>query len=98
MTTSTAVSGVDSSSPIGPQSHVQKTAATSTASVDMPVLDPYSSGSTAWLTMSSIVTKSATVAKKTLLCSKNPNATTIGPAAPIHGPMYGTKRKTQQSK
>ena len=40
MTTRIAVSGVDSSSPTGPHSHVQKTADTSTASVDIPVLDP----------------------------------------------------------
>ena len=32
--------GVASSNPIGPHSHVQKTADTSTASVDIPVLAP----------------------------------------------------------
>src|SRR5580704_11295416 len=39
------VSGVDRSSPMGPQSSVQKAAATTTAMPESPVLWPYSQGS-----------------------------------------------------
>jgi len=39
-TTSTTVSGVASRSPTAPQSHVQNTAETRIATVDMPVLVP----------------------------------------------------------
>ncbi len=40
MTARHTVIGVDSSSPIGPQSQAQKTAAATTAMVEMPVLRP----------------------------------------------------------
>ena len=39
-TTMHTVSGIDSSSPTPPHSHVQKLAATITATGDSPVLDP----------------------------------------------------------
>ena len=45
-TTRHSVSGVETSSPIGPQIQLQKIAATTTDSGDRPVLWPYSCGST----------------------------------------------------
>ena len=40
VSTGNSISGVASSSPTGPQSHVQNTAATSRAKLDIPVLAP----------------------------------------------------------
>lgn len=45
ITTMRSVNGVDRMSPIGPQSHDQKIAATTTENSDSPVLWPYTKGS-----------------------------------------------------
>ena len=52
-TTRQTVSGVDRSSPTGPQSQVQKIAATMMASGERPVREPYSQGSMTLLLISS---------------------------------------------
>ena len=52
----TTVSGMDSSSPMGPQSHVQNTAEASTAIGESPVLEPRGLGSIIWLMTSTMTT------------------------------------------
>src|SRR5262245_41488304 len=89
ITTSSTVSGVDSSSPTGPHSHVQNTADTSTATVDSPVLEPYSHGSTTLLLISSTTTNNAAVSTNWRKPGNAPIETISGNDAPIHGPMYG---------
>src|SRR5689334_797643 len=89
ITTSNTVRGVESKSPIGPQSQVQKTADTRTAIGDTPVLEPRTFGSTAWLTTISMPTNIARVTKNTPLPGNAANAKARGTAAPSQGPMYG---------
>src|SRR4051794_8571066 len=98
MTTKITVSGMDSSNPIGPQSHVQNTAEASTAIGDRPVLDPSKFGSITWLISSSMPTNMATVAAKTPLPGCAAKASANGNAAPIQVPMYGTNLSTPHSR
>src|SRR5688572_2638247 len=86
-TTRHTVSGVASSSPTGPHRNVQNTADTSTAIVDIPVLEPYSHGSMTLLLSSSITMNIAHVAMNTPYPWNTANATAIGKMAAIHGPM-----------
>ena len=67
-------------------------------SVDMPVLVPYSQGSTRLLLISSSVAISATVHSTMFQPGSTPNANVSGKMAPIIGPTYGTKRSTAASK
>src|SRR5690349_14175286 len=96
-TTSTTVSGVASSSPTGPHRNVQNTAETRMATVDIPVLEPYSHGSMRLLLASSMMTNIAPVAKNAPNPWNTANDTASGNAAATHGPMYGTKRRIAQS-
>src|SRR5690348_9350090 len=87
ITTSNTVSGVESSRPIGPHSHVQKTAATSTAIGETPVLEPITLGSTTLLTNSFVPTDIATLTRKPPYPGNAAHASASGTAAPSHGPM-----------
>src|SRR5579859_2820679 len=97
-TTRQTVNGVESSSPIGPHSHVQNTADTSTASADIPVDAPYQYGSTNWLTTSSRIANSTTVPMNTSLPENSANDNRSGTAAAIKIPMYGTNRNSATSR
>ncbi len=79
-TTRHSVSGVDTSSPIGPQIQLQKIAATTTDSGDSPVLWPYSCGSTTCEETSSTAAKRPSVSS----ISDQPGSTAaaISPALP----------------
>src|SRR4051812_28241438 len=97
MTTRQTVSGVASTSPGAPQSHVQKTAATMRAMAETPVLDPYSIGSITLLLSSSITTKSATVRRKGVQLVEAAIERMSGKAEAIHAPTYGMNRRTVAS-
>ena len=88
-TTKHRVNGVDTIRPTGPHSQLQNIAATTTDSGDIPVVWPYSSGSTSWLAISSTITNSAKVA----IASVHPGSTAAPSStekkAAIHTPTYG---------
>src|SRR5436190_8630747 len=86
------VKGVAINRPPAPHSHAQKTADTITAIGDIPVLDPYSHGSTTLLEISSTTTKSAAVSTTALQPGDTAKDNRIGKDAAIHGPIYGMKR------
>src|SRR5215207_5606132 len=92
-TTSTqTVSGVASSKPTGPHNHIQKTAASITATADTPVFLPYSQGSNRLLLNSSSATNRPTVQMVGAQPGENASDSPIGSRAAIQGPMYGTNR------
>ena len=80
------MSGVDRSSPAGPHSVVQNTAATRTATGESPVLEPYSQGSSTLLLNSSRVTNSAMVSSGSVHPGAAANDNAIGNSAAITGP------------
>src|SRR6476646_6593278 len=87
ITTRQTVRGVESSNPTGPQSHVQNTAATSTANADMPVLAPYQNGSTTWLITISITSNKTMVARNGAYPEHSAIDSASGNAAPIQIPI-----------
>src|SRR5438067_1443106 len=91
-TTTHTVSGVLSSSPGAPHSHVQNAAATSTASALIPVLDPNNHGSSTFAATSSIATNSPTVPTACVIPGYTASDSSIGIAAAIHTPTYGMNR------
>src|SRR6185437_11893793 len=95
MTTRQAVSGVDRTRPMGPQSQVQKVAATSTATGDRPALAPKSQGSRAWLVTSSTTMKRPKVSKKADQPGAIASESASGKSAASQVPIYGTNRSTR---
>src|SRR5437763_6276794 len=89
ITTRQTVSGVANSNPIGPHSHVQNTADARIATVEIPVLAPYSSGSITLTVKSSIVANNPTVHTNTLQPGYTASEISSGNDAAIHGPTYG---------
>src|SRR5438477_6261180 len=87
MTTSTTVSGVLSNRPMRPQSHVQNTAATMMATVDRPVLAPYSHGSRTLLVINSIATNRMMVSRNCCDPGNLANEISTGSEQPIQTPM-----------
>ena len=81
------VSGVESSNPTPPHSHVQNVAATMTATGDTPVLDPYRKGSTALLMVSSNSRNNPRTMLTGCQLWKAAIDSASGPAAPIIGPI-----------
>ena len=86
-TTRQTVSGVDRSSPTGPHSVVQTTAATRTAIGESPVLEPYSHGSSTLLLNSSRLTNSAMVSSGGVHPGATANDRAMGNSAASTGPM-----------
>src|SRR6185295_19210710 len=78
ITTRTTVIGVESNNPIGPQSHTQKTADTSTASGDIPVDAPYHIGSMNCATIISRTVNIDRVPRKTALTGNSAKASSNG--------------------
>src|SRR5690348_2751321 len=87
ITTRHTVSGMASTSPMAPHSHVQKIAAMIMPSPETPMLLPYRSGSATLLTISSSTTNTATTSRASVQLSETAIDTAIGSAAEIHGPM-----------
>src|SRR3970040_2504983 len=86
ITNKQTVNGVARRSPTGPHNHIQKMAATSTATADTPVFLPYSQGSRMLLLMSSSTTNSQMVSSGANQPVETANDRLIGIAAAIHGP------------
>ena len=84
--------GVLSTSPTGPQIHVQNTAATSRATGETPAEWPNSSGSITLAVVRSRITNVANTAIGWAHPGLMAKLSTIGPEAAIHVPMYGTNR------
>ena len=97
ITTMQTVSGVASSTPTGPQSVIQKTAAAMIASGESPVLLPYSQGSSTLLLNSSSTMKSPIVSSGSVQPGDTANDRMIGNSDEITGPTYGMNRRTVAS-
>src|ERR1051325_10980156 len=79
---------------MGPQSHVQKTAAPKMAMGEMPVHDPYNQGSRRLYVISSMATNTPRVPKSIPHPGSTAKARAQGMDAANHGPRYGMNRST----
>jgi hypothetical protein len=91
-TTRQTVSGVASSSPIGPHRKAQNAAETMMAMGDRPVLWPYSSGSTTWLTSTSVTMNNPSTNTASDQPGEITTASSTGGTTAMTVPMNGTKR------
>src|SRR5688572_33065780 len=88
-TTRHAVIGVDSTSPSGPHSQAQITAARITATPDRPTLWPYRSGSMTLLLSSSTTMNSAATDRGCVQPDDVTRLPSRGRQAPLQRPTYG---------
>src|ERR1700719_557508 len=86
-TTRHKVKGVESKRPSGPHNHVQKDAATTTATGERPALRPHTSGSTTWPVSGSTTAKSAMVQSAILQWLPTAAAKATGKAAANIAPI-----------
>src|SRR5262245_8992807 len=83
--------------PIGPHSHVQKSAENITPTIDTPVVVPYTHGSTPLLNNNSRPIYRPTTSSGCVQPFEWPSETRIGSVDAIHGPMYGTNLSEKPS-